>query len=67
MTQSNYLYENKFSPFSDHNDCDPNPCAHGACHDRVNDYECECLAGWEGKDCDIGKYNFEIILFFTKA
>jgi hypothetical protein len=32
-------------------ECLSNPCLHGACFDRVNDYHCECEYGWEGKNC----------------
>ena len=48
--------------FTDKNDCDPNPCKNGAiCNDLIGDYTCECVSGWEGKDCDIGKHHY-----FTK-
>ena len=30
------------------------PCgAKGSCLDRIADYECECEAGWGGKNCSV--------------
>jgi hypothetical protein len=41
----------------DTDDCSTNPCQNGGtCTDLVNDYVCQCVSGWEGKDCDRGKY-----------
>ena len=49
--------------FKDHDDCDPNPCLNGAtCGDVVDDYICRCVAGWEGKNCEIGT---ELLVFYT--
>ena len=41
-------------PFAvDVDDCDPNPCANGACTDEgTNSYTCVCASGWTGTDCD---------------
>ena len=44
-----YLY------FSDIDDCNPNPCENGStCSDKVNDYNCTCMAGYFGKNCSQG-------------
>ena len=41
--------------FTDIDDCDPNPCENGGtCTDGINAYKCECLAGYEGDDCQTG-------------
>jgi len=37
---------------SDIDDCAPNPCKHGACQDKLNDFTCACDAGWKGKTCE---------------
>jgi len=35
-------------------DCSPSPCKNGGtCTDGVNAYACECMAGYEGDDCNI--------------
>ena len=40
----------------DHDDCTPDPCQNeGVCEDLVNDYNCTCTPGWEGKDCAISR------------
>ena len=41
--------------FSDINECASNPCVHGSCDDKVNDYECDCEDGYNGKNCDHSK------------
>lgn len=34
------------------NDCEENPCANdGTCVDLVDGYKCNCLPGFEGKNC----------------
>jgi hypothetical protein len=39
----------------DVNECAAGPCQNGAActTPNPNDYECACVSGWEGKDCDI--------------
>lgn len=35
------------------NGCASSPCKNGAtCEDAIGGYTCECVAGWEGTDCD---------------
>ena len=31
-------------------DCDSDPCVHGTCEDRDNDYFCDCEPGYTGKN-----------------
>ena len=39
----------------DIDDCTPNPCENGGkCVDGVDDYECDCVAGFTGDDCEDG-------------
>ena len=41
---------------SDKDDCATSPCKNGAvCTDLVNDFTCECLPGYIGEDCGVGK------------
>ena len=46
---------------SDVNECASNPCKNGAtCDNPVaepNKYTCTCAPGWEGTNCDMGKYS----------
>ena len=44
------------SLLADINDCADQPCQNGGnCTDAVNDYACNCAAGYSGKNCTIGK------------
>ena len=41
---------------ADIDDCAGQPCQNGAtCIDAVNDYTCNCVDGYTGKNCSIGK------------
>ena len=45
------------------NDCAEETCSgNGECVDGINDYTCECIDGYEGKDCG-SKY--ALILYFV--
>ena len=39
--------------------CASNPCKHGSCQDKNNDYSCDCETGYRGKDCDEGIQFFD--------
>lgn len=42
---------------TDIDDCLPYPCQNnGTCTDLVNDYHCDCVAGFNGKNCENSKY-----------
>ena len=42
---------------SDINECGSNPCQNEAtCVDEISGYTCQCLPGWTGVHCEIGKY-----------
>ena len=44
---------------SDIDDCAGQPCRNGGnCTDEVNDFHCDCVAGYTGKNCSIGEENF---------
>ena len=41
---------------SDIDDCADQPCQNGGnCTDAVNDYTCNCAAGYSGKNCSLSK------------
>ena len=52
----------------DIDDCNPEPCQNnGTCTDLVNDYHCDCVAGFNGTNCDISKhYQCVIFSFYAK-
>ena len=42
---------------TDTNECGSNPCMNDAtCHDEVNAYNCTCVEGYTGYNCETGVY-----------
>ena len=42
---------------TDINDCQNSPCKNGgSCVDGINDYTCICRNGYNGSNCENGKY-----------
>ena len=40
----------------DINECASNPCTNGGtCHDMYGNFECTCLAGYTGVQCETGR------------
>ena len=38
------------------NECSSNPCLNGAtCEDKINAFQCMCVAGYMGNVCQLGK------------
>ena len=47
----------------DINDCTEQPCQNGGnCTDEVNDFRCDCVVGYTGKNCSIGEENLSLLL-----
>ena len=47
---------------ADIDDCAVQPCQNGAtCIDAVNDYTCNCVDGYTGKNCSIGKNRVSVL------
>ena len=55
--QINYVLNDKTCLLlSDIDECAVRPCQNGGnCTDAINDYDCNCAAGYSGKNCTIGK------------
>lgn len=55
---SHLCFHNKLSLlYTDINDCQPDPCENnGTCIDLVNDYQCDCVAGFNGINCENSKH-----------
>lgn len=55
------LDQNILLVYLDIDDCLPDPCQNnGTCTDLVNDYHCDCVAGFNRTNCDNSKH-FEFI------
>ena len=49
----------------DIDECAPNPCQNGGtCTDKVNAYTCNCLAGYQGTNCETSKYITMLEFYF---
>ena len=47
----------KLSFFVDIDECATNPCQNsGSCTDQINGYTCSCVDGYDGTNCENGKY-----------
>ena len=45
---------------TDTKECDSNPCVNGAtCNDEVNAYNCTCMEGYTGHDCETGMCDYK--------
>ena len=52
--------------FSETDECASDPCANGAeCVDYINNYDCECLPGFGGENCDECEMKTYAILSLT--
>lgn len=58
MSTKRYISKFRFALYViDKDECSPNPCQNdGSCFDEVDNYTCECAAGFTGTDCETGNY-----------
>ena len=58
---------------SDVDECSSNPCENGGtCNDGINEYSCQCVAGYTGANCETSSYRFshfswEAWKYFTRG
>ena len=54
------------SLLSDIDDCAVQPCQNGGnCTDAVNNYTCNCVAGYSGKNCSVGEFKLYFFNYFV--
>ena len=47
---------------SDIDECASNPCDNGGtCDDLLNNYQCQCVIGYTGEQCEIGEYGSKVL------
>ena len=52
--------------FPDIDECASSPCQNGGtCIDALNAYTCNCIPGYEGDNCEIGKIRQNLALFLV--
>ncbi len=52
--ESTSTFQTSVSLMIDINECDSNPYQYGGtCRDVIGGYECDCIAGIKGDDCEI--------------
>lgn len=57
FNKNSSFFTTKFFSYTDINDCQPDFCENnGTCIDLVNDYRCDCVAGFNGTICENSKY-----------
>lgn len=45
----------------DIDECASNPCVNDVrCINQLNDYECVCMPGWTGRNCDMGEFDVTV-------
>lgn len=53
--------------FSDIDECTAQPCQNnGTCIDLINDYQCYCTDGFNGKNCTNSKFKYVHVVCFVK-
>ena len=45
-------------------ECHSDPCVHGDCVDKENKYECLCLPGYTGVNCETGTLTLPVHLTY---
>ena len=53
------------SDFLEVDECSNSPCENGGtCTDELNGYNCTCATGYEGTNCETGKFLFMISFWY---
>ena len=55
-----FCFIDMFLGFTEINECGSSPCLHGDCEDKINGYQCHCLAGYTGSHCETGERDIDI-------
>ena len=65
VSKCHQLKRTYYQKITDIDECASSPCQNGGtCNDNINSYTCDCIPGYSGSNCEIGKNLESYVLLF---